>query len=149
MYLQPPLRPPQCKIIGAYCASNHRLAIEIERWSSLPISRDNILCRFCSYNEVDIEAHFVLECSLYNPIGDKLPSLFENVVLESLMSFFRLDQQLDISLYLTEATTLRRSKNLASLKPSRRTSNSITLLLPGLLNQFHFISMHVGYANPR
>ena len=53
----------------------------------------------------------MLEYPLYNPIRDKFPSLFENVVPGNLKSFFKLDQQVDISLYLTEATTLCHSKN--------------------------------------
>ena len=59
----------------------------------------------------------MLECPLYNPIRDKFPSIFKNVVLGSLKSFFH-DHQVDISLYLTEATALRHSRELASLKPS-------------------------------
>ena len=42
-------------------------------------------------------------------IRDKFPSLFENVVLGSLKSFFQLDNQVDINLYLIEATALRHS----------------------------------------
>jgi len=49
----------------------------------------------------------VLECPLYKPIRDKFPILFENVVLGSLESFFQLDHQVDISLYLMEATALK------------------------------------------
>jgi hypothetical protein len=56
----------------------------------------------CSYNVIENEAHFVLECLLYTSIGDKyFPSLFENVVLGSLGSFVQLDREVDISLYLT------------------------------------------------
>jgi hypothetical protein len=40
-------------------------------------------------------------------------------ILESLKSFFQLDRQVDISLYLMEVTALRHSKELASLTPSR------------------------------
>ena len=46
LYLKQPLTPPQCKIIIAYKTSNHRLAIETKRWSTIPISRDNKLCHF-------------------------------------------------------------------------------------------------------
>ena len=73
---------------------------------------------FFSCNAVEIEAHFMLECPLYKPIRDKFPSLFENVVLGSLKYFFQLDHQVDISLYLKEATALHQSRELASLKPS-------------------------------
>ena len=60
----------------------------------------------------------MLKCPLYNPIRDKFPSLFENVVPRNLKSFFQSDQQINISLYLTEATALRHSKELNGLKPS-------------------------------
>ena len=60
----------------------------------------------------------MLECPLYNPIRDKFPSIFENVVLGSLQSFFQLDQRVNISLFLTEATALYHSRELTSLKPS-------------------------------
>jgi len=118
LYLKQPLTPPQRKIIAAYRTSNHRLAIETGRWSTIPISRDKRLCNFCSYNVVENEAHFVLECPLYSSIRDKFQSLFENIVLGSIKSFFQLDHQVDISLYLTEATALRHSRELASLTPS-------------------------------
>ena len=55
---------------------------------------------------IENEARLVLECPLYNPIKDKFPSLFENVIIRSLKSFFQSDHQVDIHLYLTEATTL-------------------------------------------
>ena len=70
----------------------------------------------CSYIAFENEAYFMLECPLYNPVRDKFPSLFENVVLGKLKSFFQLDQQINISLYLMEATTLRHSRELTSFK---------------------------------
>jgi hypothetical protein len=82
------------------------------------ISRDTRICHFCSYYAIENEAHFMLESPLYNPIRDKFPSPFENVVSGSLESFFQLDHQVDINLYLTEATALCHSRKLASLKPS-------------------------------
>ena len=71
----------------------------------IPISRENRLCHYCSHNAVKNEAHFILESPLYDPIRDKFLSLFENVVLDNLKSFFQLDDQVDISLYLMKATT--------------------------------------------
>ena len=47
---------------------------------------------FCSYNAIENEAHFVLECPLYNLIRDKFPSQFKNVVPRSLKLFFQLNQ---------------------------------------------------------
>ena len=59
-------------------------------------SRDTRLCQLCSFNVVEIEAHILLECPLYNLNIDKFPSLFENVVPRSLKSFFQLDHQVYI-----------------------------------------------------
>ena len=73
---------------------------------------------FCSYNAIENEAHFVLECPLNNPIRDKFPSQFENVVPRSLECFFRLDQQVNIRLYLKDATALHHSRQLTGLKSS-------------------------------
>ena len=67
LYLKPLLTPPQRKIIFAYCTSNHRLAIETGQWTTIPNSRNTRLCHLISYNAVENEAHFVLECPLYNP----------------------------------------------------------------------------------
>ena len=41
--LKQPLNKPQRKINATYCTSNHRLAIEIGWWSTIPISRDCIV----------------------------------------------------------------------------------------------------------
>ena len=52
----------------------------------------------------------MLKSPLHNPIGDKFPSLFENVVLGSFEYFFQLNHQVDITLYLMEATMLYHSR---------------------------------------
>ena len=49
---------------------------------------------------------FVLVCPLYNFIRDKFISLYVNVSLDNLKSFFWLDHYIDINLCLMEATTL-------------------------------------------
>jgi hypothetical protein len=79
-----PLPPSQ----GPWCL--HRLAIEIGRWTTIPISKDTRLSlyHFCSSNAVEQEAHFVLECLLYIPIRHKFPSLFEEVILGCLKYFY-------------------------------------------------------------
>ena len=41
------------------------------------------------------------KCPLHNPISDEFPSLFENLVLGSLRSFFHSNHHVDIDLYLT------------------------------------------------
>ena len=118
LYLKQSLTPPQHKIIMAYCTSNHWLIIEIGQWTIIPTSRDTRLCHFCSCNAVENETHFMSECLLYNPIRDKFSSLFENVVLGSFKSFFQSNQQVNISFYIREATTLRHTRKLIGLKPS-------------------------------
>ena len=101
-YLKQSLTPPKCKIVATHPSSKHELAIEIGRWSTIPVSRDTKLCPFCSYDVVGNEAHNVLECPLCNPIRDKFPSLFENLLLRSRKSFFQLDHP--VSHYLHDTT---------------------------------------------
>ena len=96
----------QRNIIVAYRTSNHSLDFEFGQWKTIPISRDTRLCCFWSYNAVENEAHFVQECPLYKTVRDKYPSLFENVVLGSLESFFQLDHQVDINLYIPKVIAL-------------------------------------------
>ena len=69
-------------------------------WLTIPIPRDNKACLCCSYKAIKNEADFVLECPLYNSISDRFPSLFQNVILGNLKSFFQLNQQVDLSYYL-------------------------------------------------
>jgi len=52
-----------------------------------------------------------------NPIRNKFPSLFEDVVWGSLKPFLPSDHQVGISLHLTEAATLCHSRKLACFKP--------------------------------
>ena len=53
-YLKQTLAQPQHKIVAAHYTLSHRLAIETGRWSTIPISRDNGLCYFCSYDVVEM-----------------------------------------------------------------------------------------------
>lgn len=81
--------------------------IEFRWWLTIPISIHSILCHFCSSSVIENEAHVVLKCLLYNPVANmKFPSLFENVVLGSLKSFFQIDHQDDINIYFTKAKVL-------------------------------------------
>ena len=78
-----------------------RLAIEIEQWTIIPNSSDTRLYHFYYYYVIENEAHFMLKWLLHYPIKDEFACLFEDIVLESLKSFFQLYHQVDISLYLT------------------------------------------------
>ena len=81
----------------------------------------------------------MLECPLYKPYKDKFSSLFENVVLGSLKSFFQLDHQVGIiSLYITKATTLH-SKKLVGLTPSWCDFNHI--------NRFYFLDFKIKFIS--
>ena len=62
LYLKQPLTPPELKIISTFHTSNHRLVIEIGRWSIDPLFTVDRLCHFYSYSAD--EAHFVSECPL-------------------------------------------------------------------------------------
>lgn len=95
--LEQPLTPPVLKIIGAFHTLNHKLAVEICRWSVIPIPRENKLCHFCTHNVTKNETHFVLECHVYISNRDMFPSLFQSVVFKSIS---RLEHQIDSSLYL-------------------------------------------------
>ena len=116
IYLKQPLTPPERKTIVAYRTLKHRLAIESGWWTTIPISRGTRFCHFCSHNVVQNEAPFVLNIALYNPIiYIYVLSLFENVVLGSLKSFFQLDHDIDICLYIPEVAALHHSKKLEDL----------------------------------
>ena len=68
---------------------------------------------------VENETHFVMECPLYTPIGDRYLSLYSNLILRAISNLSsKLDNQTESSLYLTEATALRCFRELASLSPS-------------------------------
>ena len=89
----------------------------------IPISGDNRLFHFCSYNTVKNEARFVLEYPLYNYIREKFWLLFENVVLGSFKSFFLIGPSSWHLPCLTEATKLWLSRELAGFEPTRCTLN--------------------------
>ena len=122
------MTPSQRNIVGTYHTSNHRLAVKIGWWSTIPVFRDTRVCHFCSYHAIENESHFKLDLSSFKPIRDKFPSLFEDVVLESLKSVFQFDHQVDINFFLKEVATLCHSRELVDLKPSWCPVNPISLL---------------------
>ena len=110
------------------------------------MSRNDRLCHICSFNVVEDEAHFVMECPLYIFVRKNFLSRFENVVLGRLESFFQLDHQVDISLYLKEYTALRHSRKLGFLTTSWYIFSLISLLASWTLN---LISSHsIGFHGP-
>ena len=80
----------------------------------------------------------MLECPLYNSTRDKFLSLFEIIVFWSFESFFQLDHQVDISLYLIEATTLHHFGESTSLTLLLCTFNPISVLAFEALKSFSF-----------
>ena len=109
----------------------------------IPSFRDTRLCHSCSYIAVENEAHFVLECPLIQPYKRKVSVTTHQSSKGSLKYFFQWDHQVDISLYLTEATARHHSGELASLKPSWCTSKSHYPFCPSKLQKsisFHLIN---------
>jgi hypothetical protein len=74
------------------------------------MSQHNRLYHFCSYDVVEKEVDFLLECPLDISSRDKFQPLFEYAILGSLKSFFQVDQQVNISHFLTKATALHHSR---------------------------------------
>ena len=127
------------QIIVAHCTSNVRLAIEIDRWLTIPTPRDNKLCHFFffSYNVVKKEANLMLECFLYlyNSGRDRFPSLFHNVVRP-----FQFASNWTSKLIL-EAIAFRYSMQIAFFPPSLSPFSPISLSASRLENRFHFNSL--------
>lgn len=102
------------------------------------------LCHFGFSNACENEGHYcvgVLECPLYNPISCKFSSLFENVVLGSLESFFQSDRQVNGSLYLMKAIALQPLQDISRFETIIPYFQSpLAFWLPGLQNRFHFIA---------
>ena len=84
---------------------------------------------------------FCVGMFLYNLIRNKFSSLCKSVVLGSFRSFFQLNHQVDISLYLTEATALRHSREVVGLEPSWCTFNFISFF-DALNFKINILSLH-------
>ena len=134
-----------CNIIVAYHNSNHGLAIEIGQCLVIPISRDNKLCHFCSYDVVENDS-LCARVSLYITSLDISFNhcLFEKALVGSFESFFQLHHQVNISLHLTEATALGHSRELVCLTPFSCTFSPHKPL--GFMDfTIVFISLHFTY----
>ena len=108
-----------------------------KRRSTIPIPKVTRLCHF--YNVVENEAHFVLKCPLYTSVRDRFPTLFQDVVLGNLKSFFQKDKL--ILAYISQTIALHFSRELSSLSPSQCTCCLISLLAFQTLKSilFHLI----------
>ena len=130
--------------IVPYRTLNHRLAIESDNgWLSMSLE---ILDYATFANIMQFKmSQFSCWNIIHDPIREKMPPLFGNVVLGSLKSFFQLDHQVDISLYLTEATALRHCRELANLKLLWCIFNPISL--HGFMDfKINFIIFHNKYS---
>lgn len=109
-----------------------------KRRSTIPIPKDIRICHF--YNVVENEAHFVLKCPLYNSVGDRFSSIFQDVVLDNLKSFFQKDKKLILA-FISRTIALHYSRELSSLSPSQCTCCLISLLAFQTLKSilFHLI----------
>ena len=93
-----------------------------------------MLCHLC---------HFVLEYPLNNPITIELIISIWVRSLGNLKSFFHLSHQVDISIYLIEATAVFHSRELASLTPICCPFIPISLLTSWT---WRSISFHLPYG---
>ena len=72
--------------------SNHKLMIELGRYQTDHISRENRLCPLCKSNQVETETHFLLDCSKYslqrrtflNRINELIPNFERKSTSESI-----------------------------------------------------------------
>ena len=72
--------------------SNHKLMIELGRYQTDHISRENRLCPLCKSNQVENETHFLLDCSKYclqrrtflNRINELIPNFERKSTSESI-----------------------------------------------------------------
>ena len=123
---------PKCIIIVVYLTSHHRLAIQIDRWSTIPILgiKDYAIGMI----------HNLCWVSHYNFIIGRFPSMFQVVW----KYFFQLDHWVDCSPHLTEACAIHCSTRLAFLPPSWCTSSIISLLVSWTLKSNPFRLMERG-----
>ena len=63
----------QCKILTAFRTRNHRLPVEVERWSSIPLN--GRVCMFCATDICD-EYHYIMTCNFFNSQGLKFVKLY-------------------------------------------------------------------------
>ena len=115
LYLKQPLPPPQ----HTSHARSLPLTAPLTIYQPLKLDNDqlSLLPEILDYATFAPIMQLKNE-TLYKPIRDKFASLLKNVVLGVLESFFQLDHQVDISLYLMEATALCHSRELVGLKSS-------------------------------
>ena len=137
--------------LGRCCTSNLRLAIESGRWLTIPVSRDNRLCHFFSCNVVEMRHTLCWSLLYITPFTYlKCPSMFEDVVLGSLESFFHLHHQVDIKAYLMpDATALHHSKEWADLKPTLCTFSPIISLLTSWTLKLSSFQHYVNHFDAR
>ena len=113
------------KIIVACHTFKHGLAIADDWWLTIPIPRDNKLCRFCSYNAVEMSDTLCYSIPSITPFREVSISI-QNAIPGNLKSFFQLDCEVDIS------RNLHYLRELTFLTSSSCTSSPKYLWLPGL-----------------
>ena len=53
----------QCKILTAFRTRNHRLPVEVGRWSSIPLNER--VCTFCA-TDIGDEYHYIMTCNFFS-----------------------------------------------------------------------------------
>ena len=60
----------QRRILSKFRACNLPLAIETGRYTRPKTPVNDRLCKFCNYNAVEDETHFLVECAFYSDLRD-------------------------------------------------------------------------------
>ena len=69
-YVKLKMSRDQRRILSKFRACNLPLAIETGRYTRSKTPVNDPLCKFCNYNVVDDETHFLVECAFYSDLID-------------------------------------------------------------------------------
>ena len=115
--------------------SNHKLMIELGRYQTDHISRENRLCPLCKSNQIENETHFLLDCSKYssqrqtflNRINELIPNFERKSTSESIKLLMNCN---DYHVNKLVMKFISSCKYTYALLQSRRVCGNKCLLLP-------------------
>lgn len=73
------------KFISVFCKlriSSHKLRIETGRYSSPRLPPEQRICNHCNLGEIEDEFHFIMRCTLYNDLRQKLFSDIQHAIFD-------------------------------------------------------------------
>ena len=139
MYLKQPLTPPQCKIIVAYHISNHRCAIEIGRWMTIPISRDTRPCHFASIIKVKVMHILCWNVTYINPLEISFHHYLKTQFQGASSFSFNTTIKLTLSCGGYHTPALQKIRWFETIMMYFQSQQPFQF--PTLLNQIHFIGI--------